>query len=354
MRATEAALRIGQAAARLGITAHHARQLCRCGLVEAEVSTGGQWRIPLVEIERLERDGVPAAPTLMQESEPSEVARPSPSPGLYRDASDELAAAAESVEIVARRVQRHKLELEDARVDDEFQARAGQRAIEEAENGRRLAEARAKQEHDQWLQGKVVYALSKLPQDASVELKRAACDAALKFLRHTDRRILPDQMLDDFLDDSVQTVMRADAQAKRAEWDARQRGQLEALQSLFQTVAQQNAEQCRRIKGLSLFAKPTPQLAAPGPEPASVDAEVERQARRRAVADKADQHLGHINTYLKAEYEFTGGWPEQRATAARLRPAILAALTDALEKAPNMNNAQIRDFIEREIEGRIL
>ena len=35
----DAALRIGQAATQLEISPHHLRQLCKCGLVEAELST---------------------------------------------------------------------------------------------------------------------------------------------------------------------------------------------------------------------------------------------------------------------------------------------------------------------------
>ena len=44
MKSKEPALRIGQAAAQLGITPHHLRELCKAGLMEAEQSPGGQWR----------------------------------------------------------------------------------------------------------------------------------------------------------------------------------------------------------------------------------------------------------------------------------------------------------------------
>ncbi len=54
-----------------------------------------------------------------------------------------------------------------------------------------------------------------------------------------------------------------------------------------------------------------------------VDVEAERQARRRAAADRADQLLKHINTHFK-KYEFSGGWPEQRREADRLRLADTA------------------------------
>jgi hypothetical protein len=358
----------------LGVTPHHLRQLCKRGLIEAELSTGGQSRIPLVEIERLERDGVPAAPTLMQESEPSEVARPSPSPGLYREASDELAAAAESVEIVERRVQRRKLELEDARLDDDFEERARRKAIEGAENRRLLAEARAEDEQQEWVQGKLAWALEPktvnlmgvvmplslsaagLPQDAPSELKHAAYVAALRVIQDPHARTLPDGMINSFITDAIQALVRKQNEIKRAEQQAQQqaqqRSQLDVVKAALQLLHIVDVQQPQEAKQYeAVFRSPAPQpQPAPAQQLASVDTEGERQARRRAAADRADLHLGHINTYLKAEYKFTGGWPEQRATAARLRPAILAALIDALVQAPEWTAAQIRDFIEHEID----
>jgi hypothetical protein len=61
--------------------------------------------------------------------------------------------------------------------------------------------------------------------------------------------------------------------------------------------------------------------------------------------------LGHINTDL-AKYNFCNSF-ERRREADRLRPLIREALIDALLQAPDMDNRQIRDFIEREIEERI-
>ncbi|MGA9210776.1 MAG: hypothetical protein WB347_23510 [Terriglobales bacterium] len=262
------------------------------------------------------------------------------------------------MEIITKRVQRRRIELEGAQVEDEFEERARRKAAEEAENRRLLAEAKAQQEQQEWLQAKLAYALARLPQAAPLELKRAAYNAALKFLQDTDRRIVPDEMVNAFLNDSLQTVVRTYNQRqneiKRQEQEARQRSQVEALHSLLETVAQQDREECQRIKGLSFFAKPapTPQLAAPGPEPASVDAEAGRQARQRAAADKAEQLLKHINTHLKI-YEFSGGWPEQRREADRLRLVIRQPLIDALLADPTMTNKDGRALVEREIDERI-
>jgi hypothetical protein len=287
-------------------------------------------------------------------------AAPPPS-GLYRDASDALAESAESVEIVSNRVRRRQLELEDAQLDDEFEERARRKAIEEAENRRLLAEARAEQEQQDWLQGKLTYALAGLPQDAPLELQRPAYDAALKFLQDTDRRIVPDEMVNAFLNHSVQTVMRTYNQRqneiKRHEQEARQRTVLENVNALVGIVAASQAQEAKQLQAFFAIAHPprpapAPRLATPQLEAASVDTEAERQARRRAAADRADQLLKHVNTYLQ-KFEFSGGWPEQRREGDRLRLLIREPLINALLEDPNMDNRDGRDFVEREIDERI-
>ena len=65
MKSKEPALRIGQAAAQLGITPHHLRELCKAGLMEAEQSPGGQWRVPLSIVQRYQNEEIPAIPTFI-------------------------------------------------------------------------------------------------------------------------------------------------------------------------------------------------------------------------------------------------------------------------------------------------
>jgi excisionase family DNA binding protein len=43
----------GQAARELNITQDRVRQLCEAGAVTAEITAGGQWRVPKAEIDRL-------------------------------------------------------------------------------------------------------------------------------------------------------------------------------------------------------------------------------------------------------------------------------------------------------------
>jgi hypothetical protein len=331
-------------------------------LVEAEVSTGGQWRVPLVEIERLERDGVPAAPTLMQESEPSEVARPSPSPGLYREASDELAAAAESVEIVERRVQRRKLELLDAQLDDEFEQRARRKAAADAENRRLLAEATAEQQQREWQQGKLLYALSGLPPNAALELQRRAYDVALKVIQGHDQHIVPDELLNALLRDSVRTVLRVYDQQqneiRRQAQEAQQRKSIEYVGALLEIMSASQTQEAKQLGTFFAIAHsprpaPAPQSATPQLESVSVAAEAD-QARRQAAAGRADELLRHVGTYLQRQYKFSGGCHERSEERDRLRIVIRPPLVEALLKNPTMSDQGGRDFVERQVDGHIL
>lgn len=52
----------GQVAQQLGVTLPTVRALCENGVIEAERTPGGQWRVRASEIERLKRDGLPPVP----------------------------------------------------------------------------------------------------------------------------------------------------------------------------------------------------------------------------------------------------------------------------------------------------
>src|SRR3954452_21616870 len=52
----------GPAAAVLGVSQPRIRKLCNSGLIACEVTSSGQFRIPLSEIERLKREGLPPTP----------------------------------------------------------------------------------------------------------------------------------------------------------------------------------------------------------------------------------------------------------------------------------------------------
>ena len=49
----------GQAAQELGTSIPKVRALCETGMIHAEVTSGNQWRVPVLEVERLKREGLP-------------------------------------------------------------------------------------------------------------------------------------------------------------------------------------------------------------------------------------------------------------------------------------------------------
>jgi hypothetical protein len=78
-------------------------------------------------------------------------------------------------------------------------------------------------------------------------------------------------------------------------------------------------------------------------------AAVAKRKKRDRVAWKADRELDHIARYLEEEYDFTGGVPEMRREADRLRPLIREALIDELVENPDMSAEEIRKSIEDQI-----
>src|SRR5689334_14789488 len=88
--------RTGQVAEILGISSNDVRRLCEAGLIEADY-TGKQWRIPVSEVERLKRDGVPPIPKTAEVSNaPARIARPNPvSPELLAPPSARASDSAE-------------------------------------------------------------------------------------------------------------------------------------------------------------------------------------------------------------------------------------------------------------------
>jgi len=64
---TEHTYRIGYAAHRLKTTSHILRRLAKTGLIQADMTPRGQLLFPITEIERLEKEGLPALPVELPE-----------------------------------------------------------------------------------------------------------------------------------------------------------------------------------------------------------------------------------------------------------------------------------------------
>lgn len=200
MKSKEPALRIGQAAARLGVSPHHLRQVCKSGLAEAEQSPGGQWRIPLTSIERMEREGVPAIPTFIEDDE-LDVPAPNPGKHLLAEPSPEMIEAVEEAEIEEAAVRKEeaavrkkentvrklRLEYEEQQARDRLAERAQQeqaRIVAEQAAARELEEVAR---HQIWVEEWADRTLRRIPHDVPGHLRLALHNALLSRLADLPR-----------------------------------------------------------------------------------------------------------------------------------------------------------------------
>src|ERR1700721_2386210 len=98
--------RSGQAARVWGISSHLVRRLCEAGQIEAELSDGGQWKIPYAEVERIRMEGIPEIPSSIEqeEAEDEDEADISPESRLLAPPSDGVVTSAEEVIVAENRL----------------------------------------------------------------------------------------------------------------------------------------------------------------------------------------------------------------------------------------------------------
>jgi hypothetical protein len=188
-----AVYRTGQAAKQLGISTHAMRRLMETGIVEAELTNSGQWKIPVSEVERLQNDGLPPIPQALQEApEPRNVSRKtrrSTEASLAADdESPAVRAEYDQVRITEGRLQRRRLELEAAEIEDRFAEREAQRV--RSENARKSAESLKADEA--WRRQWVDFALKLVPTDCPAELLEQVLEAAKKTVGLLDSSVAPE------------------------------------------------------------------------------------------------------------------------------------------------------------------
>ncbi len=146
-------------------------------MVEAELSPGGQWRVPISEIQRLKTDGVPPCPTAIQEpAQQPPVEQPSENPDqsddpeeLYGEPSDELKEAAEEaiitekqVTVAENKLRQRRIQKEATELDDFFQEREQRKDQQQRAEAVKLAQLEEARQHHAWIQQWVEQALSAL------------------------------------------------------------------------------------------------------------------------------------------------------------------------------------------------
>ncbi|MEN6537303.1 MAG: hypothetical protein ABFD89_26865 [Bryobacteraceae bacterium] len=175
--------RIGPAAKMLETSTYRLRALCKAGLVETELDDSGQWRIPVEEVTRLEKEGLPPVPRATPDPDAGKEAAPPAQASPDPEESEEVRLERDGVSIAAHRLQRRKLELEEAEVEDAFQARENRRQAEQREAAQRQAEAEAATAREQWEERTIENALATLPYDCPPALKVQAHEKLRNVLR---------------------------------------------------------------------------------------------------------------------------------------------------------------------------
>jgi len=193
----------GQVARQLGITLATVRLLCENGVIAAETTPGGQWRVPASEVERLERDGLPPIPRpLPIESAPlamngtAQHHGPSESPPKP---SAEVLSAEDLVAITRSLLEKRRIEREIEENEDWFRDRQHRQAEAEAAERQRTEAMQAEQRRLLWVQVWMQYALNSVPYDARREVEmevHAAVQQALSVLQPSQPEAITRRLVD--------------------------------------------------------------------------------------------------------------------------------------------------------------
>ena len=159
----------------LGLSAHRVRLLCETGLLVAELGPGGHWRIPVSEVVRLQKDGVPLIPSAVDDPQREESESENKSRGMIKVSprhdllalpARTLIASDEEVHIARNYLERPKIAKamesetewfrERDRQQEESQAAAAQALIN---RGATQAACAREQWHYRWLE----WALESVP-----------------------------------------------------------------------------------------------------------------------------------------------------------------------------------------------
>jgi len=178
----------GQAARQLAVSQDAIRSLCQTGAISAEMTPGGQWRVPVEEVERLKRDGTPPiARPLPANSVRVPAARGGENhAGLFAEPSESVIGAAESVVILENEVKALELRQKKEERLDWFREREREgdeaRASAEQEERARQELKQTQAEHDAWLREWESIGLRCLPWDAPSEIQLETHEAIRKRL----------------------------------------------------------------------------------------------------------------------------------------------------------------------------
>ena len=177
----EAYFRVGQVAEMLRTSEHHIRRLCVAGLIEAEQSPGGHWRIPASEVDRLRKTRLPPIPQGLAEERPTSEAScepeedPEEPDSAYENLNERIRESRADVSVTENLVRRRKAELElelaEQRLQEAREQRRKHDLARQGERERDLATRRAEAARPGWTGRWLARAQGKIPYDAPPEVR---------------------------------------------------------------------------------------------------------------------------------------------------------------------------------------
>ena len=285
-------LRTGQAASALGISPHYVRKLCEAGRIEAEQTAGGQYRIPIAEIERIQDSGelplIPHGPGANAHHPPTP--RSETSYDELPDQSDDVKTSGEEVVITRNKLETRKIERDLVEVENFFDQR------------QRQEQRRAARQRQAWLDRWLQYACELLPRGAPNEIKLELGQAVPDALKRR-RPDEPASLTRQIVGAAVSKALRPHQQAQETE-----RAISEALQALpagakgfsFSPSSWElkaRLETAQVLGALPAAASYERKLAAARDEAGKIAQQFERQQARRdhestceEIARKVDLH----------------------------------------------------------------
>jgi hypothetical protein len=200
----------GQVARQLGVTPAQVRLLCESGVVAAETTPGGQWRVPAHEVVRLKREGLPPIPRPMpaEDGPPEAKGKPAAHDSeLVVRPSTEVVFAQDLVEITKATLEKRRIDRELEQEEDWFRERQRMQEAEAAAERQRNEATFAEQRRRCWMQEWMKYALNSVPSSARGEVEievHTEVKAALSKLDTSE----PDSIARPLMDAAVRRALR--------------------------------------------------------------------------------------------------------------------------------------------------
>ncbi|HEY3440342.1 MAG TPA: helix-turn-helix domain-containing protein [Paludibaculum sp.] len=185
-----ATYRTSVAAKILDSSPHTLRRLAKAGRIDAEVTGGGQFRFPVAEVERLQREGLPPMPQespdederieqrpIRDQAEPDPEPDPEPEPD-----SPDVRTAREELSIAKTKVELRRVQLELEQTEDSFRERDRQAVAQQQAARRRQAEADEAAARKRWSDDKLEQAMRDLPFDCPPDIEETVATDVRRIL----------------------------------------------------------------------------------------------------------------------------------------------------------------------------